>query len=57
LAPKSIITIAMGADVAFVDIVDPTPVVEFNIIWRRTDTSPILQAFLATVREVARSRP
>jgi DNA-binding transcriptional LysR family regulator len=53
LAPRSITSIASGADVAFVDVVDPTPVVEFNIIWRRTDTSPTLQAFLTTVREVA----
>ncbi len=55
LAPRSIISIAKGADVAFVDVVDPTPIVEFNIIWRRTDASPVLQAFLAIVREVART--
>lgn len=53
LAPKSITSIATGANVAFVDVVDPTPIVEFNIIWRRTDTSPVLQTFLATMREVA----
>ncbi len=55
LAPRSITSIAKGADVAFVDVVDPTPIVEFNIIWRHTDASPVLQTFLATVREVART--
>ncbi len=55
LAPRSITSIAKDADVAFVDVVDPIPIVEFNIIWRRTDASPVLQTFLATVREVART--
>lgn len=55
LAPRSITSIAKGVDVAFVDVVDPTPIVEFNIVWRRTDASPVLQTFLAIVREVART--
>lgn len=53
LAPKSITNIGEGAGVVFIDVIDPTPIVEFNIVWRRNDPSPILQTFLATVREVA----
>ena len=53
LAPKSTPGIAGNKDVAFRDLIDPTPVVEFNVIWRRGDTSPVLQAFLDIVREIA----
>ncbi len=53
LAPKSITRLGSGAGVIFIDVIDPTPIVEFNIVWRRADPSPILQTFLATVREVA----
>jgi 2-keto-4-pentenoate hydratase len=30
-----------------------TPRAEFNVVWRKENTSPLLQAFLAVVREVA----
>ena len=55
LAPKSIANVGMDAGVVFIDVIDPTPIVEFNIVWRRNDPSPILQTFLTTVREVARA--
>ncbi|GAC1375471.1 MAG: hypothetical protein NVSMB44_44010 [Ktedonobacteraceae bacterium] len=53
LAPKSITGIGASTGVVFVDVVDSTPIVEFNIVWRRADPSPILQTFLATVLEIA----
>ena len=53
LAPKSTPGIAENKDIAFRDLVDPTPIVEFNVIWRRGDNSSVLRAFLDTVREVA----
>lgn len=40
-------------DVVYLELVDPTPRAEFSVVWRRDDTSPLLQAFLAVVREVA----
>jgi DNA-binding transcriptional LysR family regulator len=52
IAPRSI-SAQCGERVVCIDLVDPTPVVEFNIVWRRNDGSPILQAFLDIVREVA----
>ncbi|GCE28942.1 LysR family transcriptional regulator [Dictyobacter alpinus] len=55
LAPKSTANLGSYVDVVFLDVVDPTPIVEFNIIWRRNDPSPILQRFLATVREVVQN--
>ncbi len=43
-------------DVVYLDLVDPTPIAEFNVVWRRDDTSPLLHAFLTTAREVAKSK-
>lgn len=40
-------------DVVYLDLVEPTPMAEFNIVWRRDDTSPLLHAFLAIVKEVS----
>ena len=40
-------------DVVYLDLVEPTPWAEFSVIWRKDDTSPLLHAFLAVVREVA----
>jgi DNA-binding transcriptional LysR family regulator len=40
-------------DVVYLDLVDPTPRAEFSVVWRKEDTSPLLQAFLATVKEVS----
>lgn len=55
LSPQSVPGIAESQDVVYVNLIEPTPVVEFNIIWRREDPSPVLGAFLQTVREVARN--
>ena len=54
MAPKSIERSGESKDVVFLDLTEPTPIVEFNILWRRNDTSPVLQAFLDIVRRVAR---
>jgi DNA-binding transcriptional LysR family regulator len=43
-------------DVVYLDLVDPTPRAEFNVVWRKDDTSPLLQAFLALTREVSQSQ-
>lgn len=39
--------------VVYLSIADPSPTVEFDIVWRHDDTSPLVRAFLAVVREVA----
>ncbi len=38
-------------DVVYLDLIEPTPQAEFSVVWRKDDTSPLLQAFLTTVRE------
>lgn len=43
-------------DVVYLDLVDPTPRAEFNVVWRKDNTSPLLRAFLAIVREVSQSQ-
>ena len=40
-------------DVIYRELIDPTPVAEFNVVWRKDNTSPLLRAFLAVVKEVA----
>jgi DNA-binding transcriptional LysR family regulator len=40
-------------DVVYLDLVEPTPQAEFSVVWRKDDTSPLLQAFLTVVRECA----
>lgn len=40
-------------DVVYLDLVEPTPWAEFSVVWHKDDTSPLLHAFLAVVREVA----
>ncbi|GAC1565913.1 MAG: LysR substrate-binding domain-containing protein [Ktedonobacteraceae bacterium] len=40
-------------DVVYRELVDPTPWAEFNIVWRKDDTSPLLHAFLSVVKEIA----
>lgn len=42
-------------DVVYLDLVEPTPKAEFSVIWRKDDSSPLLQAFLATVKEVSQA--
>ncbi len=55
LAPQSLAPIAEQAGVVYRELIDPTPQVEFNVVWRRNDASPILHAFLDTVREATRA--
>ncbi len=38
-------------DVEYLDLVEPTPRAEFSVVWRKDDASPLLQAFLAVVKE------
>jgi len=54
MAPKSIARLGESKDVVFLDLIEPRPIVEFNILWRRDDTSPVLHTFLDIVRKVAR---
>ena len=54
LVPESIRRLPSGA-VFFRDIAAPQPIVEFQVVWRRGETSPFVQAFLAVAREVAAS--
>jgi DNA-binding transcriptional LysR family regulator len=42
-------------EVVYLDLVDPTPRAEFDVVWRRDDTSPLVQAFLTIVREASQS--
>jgi DNA-binding transcriptional LysR family regulator len=42
-----------GQDVVYLDLVDPTPRAEFSVVWRKDNTSPLLQAFLNVVKEVS----
>jgi DNA-binding transcriptional LysR family regulator len=44
---------AQRQKVVYLDLVEPTPMTEFNVVWRRDNISPLLQAFLAVVKEVA----
>lgn len=53
MVPKSAARQENGGGVVYLDLVDPTPRVEFNVVWRREDSSPILHEFLQTVREVS----
>lgn len=55
LAPRSAPGIEENKDVVYRALAEPIPVVEFNIVWRRDDPSPILRAFLETIREVAKN--
>lgn len=52
LAPRSAAR-AAGEGVVYLAIAEPTPTVEFNIVWRRSDTSPLVRAFLSVVRDIA----
>lgn len=55
LAPRSTPGVSESKDVVYMDLVEPTPMVEFNIVWRHDDTSPVLHAFLDTVRQVSQA--
>lgn len=39
-------------DIVYLDLVDPTPVAEFDLVWRRDMHSPLVDAFLRVVKEV-----
>jgi len=53
LIPTSI-SRSIGNGVICRDIAPPTPMVEFNVIWRQDDSSPLVQRFLGIVRNMAR---
>ena len=42
-----------GAKVVYVPVAEPTPMVEFDIAWRRDETSPLVRAFLEVVNDIA----
>jgi len=42
-----------GGGVVYLAIAAPTPTVECDIVWRRDNTSPLVQAFLGVVRDTA----
>lgn len=42
-----------GDGIVYLPIAEPTPMVEFDIVWRREDTSALVRAFLGVVRDVA----
>ena len=43
----------VGAGVAYLAFAEPTPMVEFDLVWRRDDASPLVRAFLDVVRDIA----
>ena len=46
LVPTSIQRVARD-DIVYRDVVEPTPIVEFQIVWRRDEQSSLVQAFLS----------
>ena len=44
-------------DVVYLDLMEPTPRAEFNVVWRKDDQSPLLHAFLEVVKEVSQVSP
>lgn len=56
LAPKSTAFLANDA-VAYVDFAPPPPMLEFSVVWRREDRSPLVHAFLEVVRSIATLSP
>jgi len=53
LAPKSAFRASEDENVVYRDLIEPTPTVEFNVVWRRNDPSPVLHALLDTIRDIA----
>jgi DNA-binding transcriptional LysR family regulator len=43
----------VGSELVCRDIAEPTPMVEFNVVWRQDDSSPLIQTFLQVVRDIA----
>jgi DNA-binding transcriptional LysR family regulator len=43
-----------GEGVAYLPLAKPVPLVEFDVVWRRDDPSPLVEGFLDAVRETAR---
>lgn len=52
LVPASATRLASN-EVVYRPIAEPTPMVEFDIVWRQDDTSPLVQAFLGVVQDIA----
>jgi len=46
-----------GDGVVYLPIAEPAPTVEFDIVWRRDDTSPLVRAFIGVVRDTATGAP
>lgn len=44
-------------EVAYQPLVEPSTSVEYAVVWKRGDSSPIVQAFLNSVREIAQREP
>jgi DNA-binding transcriptional LysR family regulator len=42
-------------ELVYLDLVDPTPIAEFNLVWRRDTRSPLVDAFLRVVKAVLQS--
>ncbi len=42
-------------DVEYLELVEPTPKAEFSVVWRKDDASPLVQAFLAIVKEFSQA--
>ena len=55
IVPASIRNLRMPA-VSYVDLAEPAARMPMRITWRREDASPVLEAFLKVVREVAHRR-
>lgn len=43
-------------DVVYLDFVEPAPRAEFSVVWRKDDISPLVHAFLATVKAVVQKK-
>ena len=43
--------------VVYNEVQDFDPIVEMGVVWRRTDTTPVLRSFLEVVGEVSSKRP
>jgi len=42
-----------GDSVVYLPFAEPKPLVEFDLVWRRDDPSPLVRAFLDAAREIA----
>ncbi|HTK09340.1 MAG TPA: LysR substrate-binding domain-containing protein [Ktedonobacteraceae bacterium] len=52
LITASTTRLSNNQEVVFLNLIDPTPIAEFNLVWRRDKHSPLVDAFLRVVKEV-----